>query len=129
MSFFFSSRRRHTRCALVTGVQTCALPICPQSQTIDQEETLGRRMPNDNVCDLKGLIDGSPALAAIGLVTFDTFGHFLIESLGSCDADKFSGSGLSALLGIAAFAWPGPARYDHRWECIRFWKVWVRKCR
>src|SRR3546814_2284789 len=26
-SFFFSSRRRHTRCALVTGVQTCALPI------------------------------------------------------------------------------------------------------
>src|SRR3546814_3922748 len=27
--FFFSSRRRHTRCALVTGVQTCALPILP----------------------------------------------------------------------------------------------------
>src|SRR3546814_19014117 len=32
--FFFSSRRRHTSCALVTGVQTCALPIscitCPR---------------------------------------------------------------------------------------------------
>src|SRR3546814_20321166 len=28
MCVFFSSRRRHTRCALVTGVQTCALPIC-----------------------------------------------------------------------------------------------------
>src|SRR3546814_5432190 len=27
--FFFYSRRRHTRCALVTGVQTCALPISP----------------------------------------------------------------------------------------------------
>src|SRR3546814_7034965 len=26
-TFFFSRRRRHTRCALVTGVQTCALPI------------------------------------------------------------------------------------------------------
>src|SRR3546814_8947775 len=26
---FFSSRRRHTRCALVTGVQTCSLPIWP----------------------------------------------------------------------------------------------------
>src|SRR3546814_2595630 len=25
--FFFASRRRQTRCALVTGVQTCALPI------------------------------------------------------------------------------------------------------
>src|SRR3546814_9956582 len=34
--FFFSSRRRHTRCALVTGVQTCALPIyllgCPETR-------------------------------------------------------------------------------------------------
>src|SRR3546814_3508932 len=28
MLFLFSSRRRHTICALVTGVQTCALPIC-----------------------------------------------------------------------------------------------------
>src|SRR3546814_1419181 len=28
LCLFFSSRRRHTRCALVTGVQTCALPIC-----------------------------------------------------------------------------------------------------
>src|SRR3546814_3675846 len=27
--FYFSSRSRHTRCALVTGVQTCALPIWP----------------------------------------------------------------------------------------------------
>src|SRR3546814_9090247 len=27
LSLFFTSRRRHTRCALVTGVQTCALPI------------------------------------------------------------------------------------------------------
>src|SRR3546814_12566023 len=32
--FFFSSRRRHTRCALVTGVQTCALPICLDSSEL-----------------------------------------------------------------------------------------------
>src|SRR3546814_10439456 len=31
MFFFCSSRRRHTRCALVTGVQTGALPIWPHS--------------------------------------------------------------------------------------------------
>src|SRR3546814_2772421 len=31
--FFFSSRRRHTSCALVTGVQTCALPIFTVSPT------------------------------------------------------------------------------------------------
>src|SRR3546814_11901834 len=30
--FFFSSKRRHTRCALVTGVQTCALPIWVQGE-------------------------------------------------------------------------------------------------
>src|SRR3546814_18433978 len=34
--FFFSSRRRHTICALVTGVQTCALPIStPPSSFFD----------------------------------------------------------------------------------------------
>src|SRR3546814_2683629 len=31
--FFLSSRRRHTRCALVTGVQTCALPILMDPET------------------------------------------------------------------------------------------------
>src|SRR3546814_6533460 len=34
--FFFSSRRRHTRCALVTGVQTCALPICQGQEAARQ---------------------------------------------------------------------------------------------
>src|SRR3546814_5979324 len=38
--FFFASRRRHTRCALVTGVQTCALPIC-RAQELDE---LGDRL-------------------------------------------------------------------------------------
>src|SRR3546814_5345624 len=33
--FFFASRRRHTRCALVTGVQTCALPIWPTRQAAE----------------------------------------------------------------------------------------------
>src|SRR3546814_10960294 len=37
MFFFFSSRRRHTRCALVTGVQTCALPI-HAGRTWDDED-------------------------------------------------------------------------------------------
>src|SRR3546814_2941526 len=37
MCFFFSSRRRHTRCALVTGVQTCALPISAKSPAFDAD--------------------------------------------------------------------------------------------
>src|SRR3546814_4405953 len=40
--FFFSSRRRHTRCALVTGVQTCALPILPALKTHDAIGALGQ---------------------------------------------------------------------------------------
>src|SRR3546814_7108373 len=40
--FFFSSRRRHTRCALVTGVQTCALPIC---STVGNPEKIAREKP------------------------------------------------------------------------------------
>src|SRR3546814_1043188 len=53
VSFFFcSSRRRHTRCALVTGVQTCALPISlpligrsPAMQEVYR--TIARVVPND----------------------------------------------------------------------------------
>src|SRR3546814_10116392 len=39
--FFFSSRRRHTRCALVTGVQTCALPISRKLAILWLESFLG----------------------------------------------------------------------------------------
>src|SRR3546814_6645861 len=38
--FFFSSRRRHTRCALVTGVQTCALPISSRDIVVRLTERL-----------------------------------------------------------------------------------------
>src|SRR3546814_12500783 len=40
--FFFSSRRRHTRCALVTGVQTCALPIYLRAAESRAKEAVAR---------------------------------------------------------------------------------------
>src|SRR3546814_9479606 len=40
--FFFSSRRRHTRCALVTGVQTCALPISRADDLVDRRTVVAR---------------------------------------------------------------------------------------
>src|SRR3546814_5088946 len=45
----FSSRRRHTRCALVTGVQTCALPILAklETQIQDQIGRIVRSLEND----------------------------------------------------------------------------------
>src|SRR3546814_2211743 len=42
--FFFASRRRHTRFALVTGVQTCALPIYPRRVEIAQQTADHRRV-------------------------------------------------------------------------------------
>src|SRR3546814_6236528 len=42
--FFFSSRRRHTRCALVTGVQTCALPIYRRLGDQAEIAAAGRRI-------------------------------------------------------------------------------------
>src|SRR3546814_8728202 len=43
--FFFSSRRRHTSCALVTGVQTCALPI---SERVEQDRLARPRFAGEH---------------------------------------------------------------------------------
>src|SRR3546814_12066512 len=78
--FVFSSRRRHTRCALVTGVQTCALPI-----------SAGRRA---GVGGAAGAVAGAQAdrrrsRAVSGL---DLLGCLLLVGLGS---------------GVLAVAWQG----------------------
>src|SRR3546814_18338079 len=52
-SFFFSSRRRHTRCALVTGVQTCALPICLRLTGLYQKAVVDDMAFVDDSGDLK----------------------------------------------------------------------------
>src|SRR3546814_13005745 len=44
---FFSSRRRHTRCALVTGVQTCALPISQIFEHPEHGRLAGTRKAGD----------------------------------------------------------------------------------
>src|SRR3546814_9473314 len=54
--FFLSSRRRHTRCALVTGVQTCALPIwalaCCGVLGLGQRSTRPTAAPTDQIAHL-----------------------------------------------------------------------------
>src|SRR3546814_7399959 len=59
--FFFSSRRRHTRCALVTGVQTCALPICGEIGDADKiaarTEEYRQKFANPFVAGNRGFID------------------------------------------------------------------------
>src|SRR3546814_7608152 len=62
---FFSSRRRHTRCALVTGVQTCALPIFTVSEYVTEDgEERSAEWPFNFVKD----VDQAAQLAAYRLV-------------------------------------------------------------
>src|SRR3546814_1315195 len=77
--FFFASRRRHTRCALVTGVQTCALPICSSvlgcssvsgfwrkgsKDHVDIDDTPGQQRDGERILPLiAAIIDQSAANA------------------------------------------------------------------
>src|SRR3546814_13289273 len=60
-SFFFSSRRRHTRCALVTGVQTCALPILFNAQAAREESLFPYRHHNYLFNQMRGAQSQMPA--------------------------------------------------------------------
>src|SRR3546814_7127952 len=55
ISLFFSSRRRHTRCSLVTGVQTCALPISAGDTTFGNLASLGGATVAENAYYINGL--------------------------------------------------------------------------
>src|SRR3546814_15657725 len=63
--FFFSSRRRHTRCALVTGVQTCALPISWQQGRRVRHAAV--RGSEDAIEERDGEIGASDATVQIGV--------------------------------------------------------------
>src|SRR3546814_1303701 len=89
MLFFFSSRRRHTRCALVTGVQTCALPICVPLVNM----TL---LPRTGVpADYASLKPGTGALAMnlLDEGTTTRTGDQLVEELGGLRTRLSSGGG------------------------------------
>src|SRR3546814_7839413 len=60
--FFFSSRRRHTRCALVTGVQTCALPISsPASSAKPRSKTPSKPSTRRSRSRFRGRSGASPS--------------------------------------------------------------------
>src|SRR3546814_8796017 len=81
MFLCFSSRRRHTRCALVTGVQTCALPISPGALQLPP----GKRKHDEFFGDVETyrheLVVRLPITAAAGA----TQAAFVVSSQGCAD--------------------------------------------
>src|SRR3546814_17991370 len=66
--FFLSSRRRHTRCSLVTGVQTCALPIsCARRVGVGQRLQRGEGLGADDEQRF-GRVQSAHGLAEVGAV-------------------------------------------------------------
>src|SRR3546814_11427651 len=63
--FFFSSRRRHTRCALVTGVQTCALPICVAHRRKPMLEVSEAELDRILAVNVKGLFHTANAAVPV----------------------------------------------------------------
>src|SRR3546814_15259238 len=62
--FFFSSRRRHTRCALVTGVQTCARPI----SAVNAQDMAFDRALSNGVTTIQILPGSTPIFAGRSVV-------------------------------------------------------------
>src|SRR3546814_7859862 len=91
--FFFSSRRRHTRCALVTGVQTCALPIYSIASALPSLSAAA-------ACDLA--LPEAPMLRHIVLLSGEAPPAFT-------DAAAFAAAGSKV----------GVAEVDHRRRCTR----------
>src|SRR3546814_8007983 len=92
--FFFSSRRRHTRCALVTGVQTCALPISrlinellPEVSTLLPRDLAARKLPSE-LCDYLNRDPKSPFHRLIRRVSDAEPGTAVVTDSAIVDAIK-----------------------------------------
>src|SRR3546814_8400267 len=69
--FFFSSRRRHTRCALVTGVQTCALPISRRRTGSNPCLSTGRRATTTEAATERSVLPKSLNVVMLNQVQHD----------------------------------------------------------
>src|SRR3546814_21013236 len=130
--FFFSSRRRHTRCALVTGVQTCALPI---SSDLNNYTVNGFELGNP---------DGNTRRLPLDIVSGQLLNRVEVTKAKTADLDAQGIGGMINLVTQTAFDFAEPfvlsanaqvgyqtlnEKYPIRAEERRVGKECVRKCR
>src|SRR3546814_5381179 len=103
--FFFAGRGRHTRCALVTGVQTCALPISSPARLY--REWRAKRLTH--LRDLEARRDPShlerlvaPALRTMPIVTVIDGASHALAFLGGCLGTRVVPLGVDRLIGRAS---------------------------
>src|SRR3546814_9637247 len=111
--FFFSSRRRHTRCALVTGVQTCALPISAMYYV---------KGTTPNSWDVHVQVDGNDVGG--GAVTYSDSGSLLTPANGALTLSGYTPTNGAAPMNLALDL-SGSTRSEER----RVGKEWVSTCR
>src|SRR3546814_12219501 len=130
--FFFSSRRRHTSCALVTGVQTCALPIYKLSdvETVSSAGAMNAMRKPRNLEELRELvvrIRRDEAEVSLGGKAFDVLAK-LVEAPEQAAVRTISE--LGAVLSVNASTLTRPAkRPGVRSEGRRVGKQCVRPVR
>src|SRR3546814_8541796 len=95
--FCVSSRRRHTRCALVTGVQTCALPISRSGKLGDAYRVLDKR-PVDEV----QAIALQAGFSCISRTNRRSFMVHIVRQVADAARNKTDGYGLRDLAAKAA---------------------------
>src|SRR3546814_12535094 len=120
--FLFSSRRRHTRCALVTGVQTCALPITSVTNALSQTTTYKYDSSGrvTHIVSPEGTISSRTPTAGYTKLTYDARGN-VTETRQVAKA----GSGLADIVTSAGYA----ATCTSRSEGRRCGKGGARRCR
>src|SRR3546814_15203487 len=104
VDFFCSSRRRHTRCALVTGVQTCALPIFRGALAATARMTPSRTTAAPTgTSSARAASAAASSAARIGWVMFATIEGAIARSggRGSLAARLWGGRGRDGIVGLA----------------------------
>src|SRR3546814_9425446 len=104
MFFFFSSRRRHTRCALVTGVQTCALPILlAELRSTQASGWVNQFLQEYRLNTSEGIALLSLAEAFLRVPDPETADQLIADKLGDADWRAHAGKSHSTLVNSATW--------------------------